>query len=385
MISKQLQPAYLTNWGAAYCGDSMKLLTGLPDESVNLVLTSPPFALQREKEYGNKAQAEYVEWLSGFAKLIHRKLKSDGSFVLDLGGAYEAGRPSRSLYNFRVLIHFCDVLGFHLAEDFYWFNPSKLPSPIEWVNKRKLRAKDAVNTVWRFSKTPWPKADVSKVLTEYSDRMKKLLEDPEGFYKPKKRPSGHDIGTAFAKNNGGAIPSNLLQIPNSESNGSYLRGCNTVGAKQHPARFPAKLPEFFVRFLTNPGDLVLDIFAGSNTTGSVAEREGRKWLAFEERPDYLAASVFRFFGDATEHNELKAAHDTIIHGRTVDLRSNVYRESVCMDGPTEIYRPTQPSQGLLVLSENSAGAKASGSKNLKAVNYRKDGKAKKRSKPAVLA
>ena len=191
--------------------------------------------------------------------------RDDGSFVLDLGGAYEPGSPTRSLYNFRVPIYFCDELGFHLAEDFYWHNPAKLPSPIEWVNKRKLRAKDSVNTVWWFGKTRWPKANVSKVLTEYSDRMKKLLEDPEGFYTPKKRPSGHDIGRAFGKDNGGAIPPNLLQISNSESNGSYLRGCKTVGVKGHPARFPAKLPEFFIRFLTEPGDLVLDIFAGSNT------------------------------------------------------------------------------------------------------------------------
>ena len=124
-------PAYLTNWGAAYCGDSLDLLSGLPDSSINLVLTSPPFALQREKEYGNKAQTEYVAWLAQFARLVHRKLKEDGSFVLDLGGAYEPGSPTRSLYNFRVAVHFCDELGFHLAEDFYWYNPSKLPSPIE--------------------------------------------------------------------------------------------------------------------------------------------------------------------------------------------------------------------------------------------------------------
>jgi len=281
MILEKHAPAYLTNWGAAYRGDSLDLLAALPDSSVNLVLTSPPFALQREKEYGNKAQAEYVAWLAQFARLVHRKLKDDGSFVLDLGGAYEPGSPTRSLYNFRVPIHFCDELGFYLAEDFYWHNPAKLPSPIEWVNKRKLRAKDSVNTVWWFGKTRWPKANVSKVLAEYSDRMKKLLEDPEGFYTPKKRPSGHDIGKSFGKDNGGAIPPNLLQISNSESNGSYLRGCKDVGVKGHPARFPAKLPEFFIRFLTEPGDLVLDIFAGSNTTGHVAECEGRKWLALK--------------------------------------------------------------------------------------------------------
>jgi DNA modification methylase len=241
ILDLSTDPAYTTEYGNAYCGNSLDLLAKLPSASINLVMTSPPFALQRQKAYGNRDQAEYLEWLTEFAREVHRVLKDDGSFVLDLGGAYEKGVPTRSLYNFRVLIKFCDELGFFLAEDFYWFNPSKLPSPIEWVNKRKLRAKDAVNTVWWFSKTEWPKADVSKVLAPYSDRMKKLLENPEAFYTPKKRPSGHDIGGGFGKDNGGSIPSNLLQIANSESNGQYLSGCKAVGEKQHPARFPVKL------------------------------------------------------------------------------------------------------------------------------------------------
>src|SRR6266487_2919055 len=367
-------PAYLTTWGAAYCGDSLDLLSGLPDSSINLVLTSPPFALQREKEYGNKAQTEYVAWLAQFARLVHRKLKEDGSFVLDLGGAYEPGSPTRSLYNFRVAVHFCDELGFHLAEDFYWFNPSKLPSPIEWVNKRKLRAKDAVNTVWWFGKTRSPKANVSKVLTEYSDRMKKLLEDPEGFYTPKKRPSGHDIGKAFAKDNGGAIPPNLLQISNSESNGSYLRGCKTVGVKGHPARFPAKLPEFFIRFLTEPGDLVLDIFAGSNTTGHVAEREGRKWLAFEELPDYLASSLFRFLAESVTDEELKAAHDAILVGKTVDLRTTILNSPKAKTRNVSVHQPTMATQGLLLLSETAKAAVRPGHQRARQVSYRRQQK-----------
>lgn len=371
-------PAYVTNWGTAYCGDALALLAELPDESVNLVLTSPPFALQREKEYGNRSQADYVEWLAQFARLVQRKLKADGSFVVDLGGAYETGSPTRSLYNFRIAVHFCDQLGFHLAEDFYWHNPSKLPSPIEWVNKRKLRAKDSVNTVWWFGKTRWPKADVTKVLTEYSDRMKKLLEDPAGFYTPKKRPSGHDIGKAFAKDNGGAIPSNLLQIPNSESNGVYLRGCKTVMAKQHPARFPAKLPEFFIRFLTEPGDLVLDIFSGSNTTGSVAEREGRKWLAFEERRDYLAASVFRFFGEEAEDVGFKSAHDAIMDGRQVDLRRMVYGEPKSTNPVNGSHYPIKPSQSLLLLNEDGTTAGLKSNRPVASVNYRKSSRTHKR-------
>ncbi|HYT06434.1 MAG TPA: site-specific DNA-methyltransferase, partial [Rugosimonospora sp.] len=261
-------------------------------------------------------------------KLIYRKLRRDGSFVLDLGGSYMKGRPARSLYNFRALIRLCDEVGFSLAEDFYWFNPSKLPSPIEWVNKRKMRAKDAVNTVWWLSKTDWPKADVSQILTPYSERMKKLLSDPDSYYKPKVRPSGHDIGSSFARVNAGAIPSNLLQIPNSESNGQYIKWCKLVGADVHPARFPEALPEFFIRFLTGPGDLVVDIFAGSNTTGSVAERLGRHWQSFEERVDYVAASTFRLLPPDVTDVQVMDAYRRVLKGETVQLSGFVRQQSL---------------------------------------------------------
>lgn len=317
-------PLYTTSLGQAYLADSLEMLAQLPDNSVNLVMTSPPFALQRKKEYGNKDEYEYVDWLAQFAELVFKKLTPDGSFVVDLGGAYRKGVPVRSLYNFRVLIKFCDEIGFHLAEEFFWFNPSKLPSPIEWVNKRKIRAKDSVNTVWWFSKTEWPKADVSKVLAEYSDRMKKLIKDPEAYYSPAKRPSGHDIGSSFGKDNGGAIPSNLLQIPNSEASSKYLKLCKEVGIQAHPARFPAKLPEFFIRYLTEPNDLVVDIFAGSNTTGYVCEQEERRWLAFEQVPEYLAASVFRFMQDEPVE-KIKAAYNELIEGRSRDLHSTAHQ------------------------------------------------------------
>jgi site-specific DNA-methyltransferase (cytosine-N4-specific) len=305
--------------GAAYHCDALGFLPHLPDSSINLVITSPPFALQREKEYGNQDQDRYIDWLEKFAAIVRRKLRDDGSFVLDLGGAYRKGSPARSLYNFRVLLRLCDEVGFFLAEDFYWHNPSKLPSPIEWVNKRKIRAKDSVNTVWWLSKTEWPKADVTKVLAEYSERMKQLLKDPEGFYTPKARPSGHDIGKGFSKDNGGAIPSNLLQIPNTESNGVYLDACKSLGIRPHPARFPAKLPEFFIRFLTEPGDVVLDIFAGSNTTGRVADIEGRRWISFEERLEYLASSALRFFSKEDTVETMQDVHRRISTGEAVDL------------------------------------------------------------------
>jgi len=294
------KPLYETSFGKAYVGDARDLLKSLPDESVNLVLTSPPFALQRQKEYGNLDQDEYVDWLMSFTVEVKRILKRDGSFVLDLGGAYQKEKPVRSLYNYRILIRMCDEQSWRLAEEFFWFNPSKLPCPIEWVNKRKIRAKDAVNTVWWFSKIDFPKADILKVLVPYSERMKTLLKDSEKFYKPRRRPSGHEISSRFGDDNGGAIPPNLLQIPNTESNSVYLQCCRAVGVSPHPARFPQKLPEFFIKMLTTPGDTVLDFFAGSNTTGAAAECLGRKWIAFEIERDYLAASAFRFLSSADD-------------------------------------------------------------------------------------
>lgn len=269
----------------------------LSDGSIDLVLTSPPFALQRKKEYGNRDQDDYVAWLLPFAAEVRRVVKQTGSFVLDLGGAYRKGRPVRSLYNYRVLIRMCDELRWNLAEEFFWFNPSKLPSPIEWVNKRKIRVKDAVNTVWWFSKSDFPKVDVTKVLVPYSKRMRQLLHNAERYYTPKRRPSGHNISDRFSEDKGGAIPPNLLRIPNTESNSQYLRYCRMLGIKAHPARFPPKLPRFFIEFLTSQGDVVLDIFAGSNTTGVVAERLERRWLAFELSREYLASSALRFAGD----------------------------------------------------------------------------------------
>lgn len=312
-------PAYKTAQGSTFIGDSRELLAELADNSINLVMTSPPFALQRQKEYGNLDQHEYIEWFLSFGRLVHQKLTPDGSFVVDFGGSYMKGVPARSLYNFRVLIKMVDELGFFLAEDFYWFNPSKLPSPIEWVNKRKMRVKDSVNTVWWFSKTEWPKADVTKVLAPYSDRMKKLIEDPAKFYTPKLRPSGHDIGASFGKDNGGAIPPNMLSIPNSESNGQYIAGCKAVGCKSHPARFPAKLPEFFIRMLTEPNDLVVDIFSGSNTTGQVAQTEGRRWMAFEALPEYVALSSFRFLDKGIPTPMMQRLYDDIMAGKSVDI------------------------------------------------------------------
>ena len=246
-----IKPLYRTNLGSAFVGDSLHLLDHVEKGSVNLVITSPPFCLLRQKKYGNLPQSQYVDWLTKFARKVKDVLADDGSFVLDLGGAYEKDRPVRSLYNYRILIKFCDELGFNLAEEFFWYNPAKLPSPIEWVNRRKIRVKDAVNTIWWFSKNDYPKADITKVRVPYSARMQKLLKDRKKYYTPKLRPSGHDISRVFDMDRGGALPSNylfdtvnVLEIANTEATSKYLRNCRVASAEANPARFPKKTARF---------------------------------------------------------------------------------------------------------------------------------------------
>jgi site-specific DNA-methyltransferase (cytosine-N4-specific) len=311
-------PAYTTDLGTAYCGDSLDWLPSLDDASVSLAITSPPFALLRQKAYGNHIEDEYLDWLLPFAAALLPKLREDGSFVIDLGGAYQRGTPTRTLVQWKFLIRVVEELGFYLAQECYWCNPGKLPTPIEWVNKRKLRLKDPVNTVWWLSKTPWPKADTTKVLQPYSERMKKLLKDPAAYFTPKDRPSGHRIEDTF-RDNGGSLPSHLLTIPNTESNGTYLAACKAVGVGGHPARFPAGLPEFFIKLLTDPGDLVIDFFAGSNTTGMVAERLGRRWASCELDRAYVGASAFRFLRSGDDPAALFRAIEDSEDNEALDL------------------------------------------------------------------
>lgn len=305
----EAEPFYETCFGGAYLGDSLELLRALPSSSVNLVFTSPPYALHFKKEYGNVSKAEYVDWFLAFAREIRRVLTDDGSFVLNIGGSYNPKTPTRSLYHFKLLIALVDELGFHLAQECFWYNPAKMPMPAEWVTVRRVRVKDSVEYVWWLSKTPFPKADNRKVLRPYSADMLRLAK--KGV-REAVRPSGHNINASFDKlDAGGSIPANVLEdqvandmlvLGNNAANDAYTTRCKASGTKIHPARFPAALPEFFIKLLTDEGDLVVDPFAGSNTAGAVAEKLGRKWLAMELLDEYLAASRFRF-GDQTSLNE----------------------------------------------------------------------------------
>lgn len=283
--------AYSTSHGQAFLADTLSFLPLIKNDSIDLILTSPPFALKRKKEYGNEDEDKYCDWFLSFAPHLHRILATDGSFILDLGGAYVPGFPVRSVYQFDLVVRLVKEAGFYLAQEFYHYNPARLPAPAEWVNVRRIRVKDSVNVVWWLSKSKHPKADNRKILRPYSESMRHLLRNG---YKAKLRPSGHDISAKFSRDNGGAIPPNLLELANTDSNSEYQQLCREYGVKVHPARFPPAFAEFFIKFLTDKGDVVFDPFAGSNTTGFVAEAMNRRWIACELSEEYLKGSKFRF-------------------------------------------------------------------------------------------
>ncbi len=286
--------------GTLYHGDSAALMADhLDPESVDLIMTSPPFGLVRKKAYGNEDADEYLDWFDQFAYGMRRVLKETGSLVIDIGGAWQKGRPTRSLYHFELLSRLCRGFGFYLAQEFYWWNPAKLPLPAEWVNVRRIRVKDSVNCVWWLSRTPFPRASNKRVLQPYSDSMNEMVE--RGSYNTKRRSGGHKPGeTSFLAQHGGSIPHNLIAAANTKGNSAYRQYCTENDVPIHPAQFPSVLPAFFIRMLTDQGDVVLDPFAGSCVTGEVAEQMGRRWICCELSEEYVKGAKGRFGPQAPE-------------------------------------------------------------------------------------
>jgi len=260
---------------------------------IQLVLTSPPFPLNRKKRYGNEQGEVYVRWLSSFGKLFRRLLTPDGSIVMEMGNAWEPGRPVMSTLALRALIAFLDAGDLVLCQQFICHNPARLPSPAQWVNIERIRVKDSFTHVWWMAASDRPKASNRRVLKDYSESMRSLLKS--GKYNSGHRPSEHHIGaTSFLRDNGGAIPSNVLTFSNTAASDDYQAYCRERHLKPHPARMHMGVADFFIRLLTDAQDVVFDPFAGSNTTGAAAEGLGRRWVSVEPVEDYVLGSLGRF-------------------------------------------------------------------------------------------
>lgn len=289
----------------AYSTARGRMLHGMSDEllqegalarfegKVHLIFTSPPFPLNRKKRYGNETGDAYIQWLETFGPLFKKMLAPKGSIVIEMGNSWEPGSPVMSTLALRALLNFQTQNDLHLCQEFIWQNPAKLPTPAQWVNVERIRVKDSFTKLWWLSPVEKPKANNQRVLREYSQSMKNLLK--KGAYNSGKRPSEHHIGVkSFLKNNGGAIPSNVLTFANTMNSDAYQTYCRKHDLQLHPARMPIELAKFFIKFLTSPGDLILDPFGGSNTTGAAAEELNRYWISIEASEDYIEGSRGRF-------------------------------------------------------------------------------------------
>jgi site-specific DNA-methyltransferase (cytosine-N4-specific) len=260
---------------------------------VQLVFTSPPFPLLTPKAYGNRVGDDYLDWLAALSPKLADLLTPDGSIVIEIGNAWERGHPVMSTLPLESLLEFRRAGELFVNQQFICHNPARLPSPVQWVNRERIRVKDSYTHVWWMSKTERPKADNRRVLVPYSESMKRLIKT--GKYNAGPRGSGFNIGEkSFLTDHGGAIPPSVLSYPNTQAATPYRRYCRESGLTPHPAPMQAKLVEFFVKFLTDPGDLVFDPFGGSNTTGAVAEELGRRWVATEPNLDYILGSKGHF-------------------------------------------------------------------------------------------
>lgn len=308
---------YETNFGEYFIGDSKNILKSNIGQklkgNVQLIFTSPPFPLNKKKSYDNLNGNEYKKWFSNRAKTFSDLIKEDGSIVIELGNAWEPKHPVQSLLHLESLLKFVKnpKANLRLCQEFICYNPSRLPSPAQWVTVNRIRTVDSFTRLWWMAKSDYPKSDNSKVLRPYSKSMKRLLAQKQ--FNAGKRPSEHKIhDKAFLNDNNGSImhnvieleqmdekrdprlPENILSFANTSSNDHFSNKCREKGIKIHPARMPIPLALFFVEFLTEPGDIILDPFAGSNTTGYCAELLGRKWVSMEIMEEYGEQSKIRF-------------------------------------------------------------------------------------------
>lgn len=310
MSTNKRPAAVLPNFpaSAAYATERGLMLHGLAEDvlkhkdldairgRVQLIFTSPPFPLNTKKKYGNLQGEEYLQWLTSFGSLFRELLTPDGSMVIELGNSWEPGLPTMSTLGLKALLRFQEENNLHLCQEFICHNPARLPSPAQWVTIERIRLKDSFTRLWWLSPSTRPKANNKNVLKEYSAAMQRLLKTKQ--FNAGKRPSEHHISEeSFAVDNGGAIPPNVLTISNTSANDPYQEYCRDNQIEFHPARMPIDLPEFFINFLTDADDIILDPFGGSNTTGAAAEKLNRYWIAVEPTPHYIKGSLGRFNQD----------------------------------------------------------------------------------------
>jgi len=291
--------AFSTKLGLCMWGSNSDGLSGL-DEPISLIVTSPPFPLQKPRAYGNPSQSEYVEWMVRSLEPVMNRLAPGACIALQISNdVFEPGSPTRSLYRERVVIALHDKLGLYKLDEIIWLNKSKPPGPVQWASIKRFQLNTAYEVVYVFTNDPSRcKADNRRVLEVHSRRHKALMAAGgearttcygDGAYRL--REGSYRVETE------GKIPRNVLDIGHRCADTlAVRRHADALGLPAHGAMMPTRLPDFLIRYLSEPGDLVLDLWSGSGKTGLAAERLGRRWLMFELILEYARTSAEMFRG-----------------------------------------------------------------------------------------
>ncbi|MEB3003955.1 site-specific DNA-methyltransferase [Capnocytophaga sp. G2] len=249
-------------------GDSAEVLLGLPDNTIDLIVTSPPYADQRKSTYGGVTTDQYVEWFLPISAQLLRVLKPTGTFILNIKEKVVNGE--RSTYVMELILAMRKQ-GWLWTEEFIWHKKNSYPG--KWPN----RFRDAWERLLQFNKTKKFAMYQEEVMVPMGDWAKTRLKN---LSETDKLRDNSKVGSGFGKNISNwigrdkAYPTNVLHLATE---------CNN---KKHSAAFPEELPQWFIKLFTQEGDTVLDPFAGSGTTLFVAERMGRNAIGVELMDEY---------------------------------------------------------------------------------------------------
>ena len=290
-VMRGVMPRYKTRSGKAYAGDAMELIKSIPDGSISLIVTSPPHALKNGKRYGNADSKAYVRWFMFFADEFYRVLREDGNLVLSVGGDMVIGTSAESPRDLKLFTGFYENEKFHFKDEFAWASPTPSSAPADWIRIKRVGMKDAVNYVWWLTKNSRFNYGSRNALSPYIRNVMRTINRRQYM---ELRSLEHNADGPVLRDYRYSVLIKFLTLGDREQDSRYAEACRKHNMKAHPTRYPLRLPEFFIKYLTEKGDVVLDPFAGSNATGEAAEGIGRLWIAFEINTEYIDGSMFRF-------------------------------------------------------------------------------------------
>lgn len=289
---------FRTDLGVAIFGSSGDIFKSM-DVPVTLILTSPPYPLARGRRYGNPDEKEIVNFITETLAPVIENLTEEGSLVLNVGqDCFMPGSPARSTYIERLVLALCDNFNLNLMERAVWNNPSKAPGPLQWASRTRQQLNSGYEPILWFSKNPHKvKSDNRRVLEPHSEKHLKLIADGG-----EKRVATYSDGAyrlrvgSFGNATAGKIPRNVITRGHRCAYGlQYQKAATALGLPIHGAGQPLSIADFFIRFLSEEGDLVLDPWGGRMMTGLAAEMLNRTWMCGEIALQYVrgGAELFR--------------------------------------------------------------------------------------------